>query len=161
MKDVIKGPPLGWLRQRLEKLRRLFKKCRAENYDRSWYLDYVLAVNRLHWEIESRGSSKRRFYAQIEKENGRSGRKGRHPLLTILAATTSSLDPRILSRWSRALQYANKKRPGATNSELRQFLQRPGKGGMAGREKKLAKPRKRSSPVISKRSSKARLKPYA
>lgn len=149
MEDFIQNPLRSWLRREIKRLNRLFKKCRAENYSRTWYLDYVVDVNGLYKATEVRGSKKWRYYAQIEKDNNRRGRKDRHPLLTIFAAT-SSLSPKTLSRWSNALQCANSENMNMTKHELKQFLQCPKKGGMSGREKKFAKMRRRNSTAVPK-----------
>jgi hypothetical protein len=69
------------------------------------FYPYLLAVYRAYKEWKDRGISKR-MASRVSKYFGTPRRRGTDPVRTLIDATFPALDPKVKSRWSRALEFA-------------------------------------------------------
>jgi hypothetical protein len=113
------------LRQKIDGLRRLERKCFASRSRFAFY-GYLVAVFELYVQLRR---TKRTQHASswIAKSFRLRRQKPAHPIRVIIDAT-STTDDKTKSRWTRALRYAWRER--RTWTDLKSFLRR--NGGPAG-----------------------------
>ena len=119
------------LRQTIDRLRDLERKCFASR-NRFAFYDYLAAVFELYVQLR-RTKQAKKGATLIVRLFGFQNQKRTHPIRVIID-TTSTVDNKTKSRWTRALRYAWRERRAWT--DLKRFLR--GNGGLAGCAEKFA-----------------------
>lgn len=122
------------LKVSIEGLRKLEKKVFGPRHHKRDFYRYLEAVFRLYSQWKAGGVSKKRA-AQVASMYEVKLRTNTHPLRVIIE-TSSEQNADVKSRWTRALQYAWKRRHEIDEVGFVQFLE--GNGGVRGCADKIA-----------------------
>jgi hypothetical protein len=96
-----KRKPRVGIQQTVQRLRIAADAMKAS---RSRYAAYtfLLAVYQFYWQWLDRGCAERHVKALRRQQR----KKNQHPVKMLIAAANCSLEAKVMSRWSRALEYA-------------------------------------------------------
>jgi hypothetical protein len=124
-------PPAG--KKQLDKLRAAANRMKASRTRQSAY-QFLSAVYRTYWIWSKRRVAREKVKA-LASASDKISQKHHHAFRTMLDAADCSPEAKVLSRWTRAMEYALDRDINPAN--LQHFLKR--KGGIAGCARLAAK----------------------
>ena len=131
MRKLINSPLSFGHERRLKRIKANSSRLRKQ--DRFSHYRYLVEIYDIFYELKEQ-SKARKAALELARQASFNVRRDHHPLRILIELSTSIQDPKIISRWTRALEYADLRQISSDN--LERFLRK--RGGIAGCAKRAA-----------------------